>query len=83
MSTVLSQTTPKARKEYQCYLCARPICVGEQHDKMAGETDGDFWSMRMHHKCADLTRGWDEDNWECHDPHEFRRYEFRLKGERL
>ena len=66
-----SVTKPKARKYYKCHLCNRDIIPGEQHEKVAGVTDGDFWSMRMHFGCAGHTRTWASEDWECHDFIEF------------
>ena len=74
MSQILSQTTPRARKEHTCYLCNRPIPVGEVHVKLVGETDGDFWHMRMHTVCHKHTADWFEDDWEYHDYQEFRAF---------
>lgn len=74
-----SVTKPRARKHYPCYLCNKRIPTGEQHEKVAGLTDGDFWSTRMHFSCADHTMTWTSEDWEYHDPVEFRK--FYLEGD--
>lgn len=65
-------TEPKARKQYICYLCGRPIEKGEKHRKHVGSYWGDFYSMRVHLACDKHTAGWDVDDWESHEPQIFR-----------
>lgn len=69
-----SETNPRGQKEYSCYLCVRSIHVGEEHAKICGTTDGDFWSMRTHLKCREKTQGWGQEEWEYHEYIEFRKY---------
>ncbi len=74
MSLVLSSHTPRAAKEHRCYLCNRTIDVGEKHVLINSISPGDFCSFRMHAACdafADKIYH-DEDDWEFHDPCEFR-----------
>lgn len=70
--THLSDTTPKARKDYRCYLCGLPIPKGTVHDARRGIDDDGALTCRMHLDCVKLTAGWREDEWECHDEQEFR-----------
>lgn len=41
--TVVNHTRPKARKEYSCVECGRPIRIGETYAKCVGMCDG-YWS---------------------------------------
>lgn len=66
--THLEDTTPRARKPYQCYLCCGPIAIGEQHVKRAGIWEGEPISQRMHTACEKLTHKWDEGDWESFSP---------------
>lgn len=61
----LRDTTPIARKEHRCLLCALPIAVGEKHVMRAGVSDGEFSQFRMHVACEAVTQDWDEMDWEC------------------
>lgn len=70
--THLSDERPKARKAHVCYLCGRPIAVGEQHIRRVGVNEDGLFASRMHITCEALTAGWDEDSWEYHDSAEFR-----------
>lgn len=72
--THLNDSTPVARKPHQCYLCEHEIPVGEKHLCRTG-IDGEVRrpvTFRMHLGCHELTKGWDEDDWECFDPSDFR-----------
>jgi hypothetical protein len=68
----LEDTHPVARKAHRCYLCGREIAVGERHVRRTGVGEDGLWTGRMHEECEALTVGWTEDDWECHDPAEFR-----------
>lgn len=70
--THFSDTTPKARKKYRCYLCERTIEVGVKHVARRGADDGQAFAFRMHIECEKLTAKWDEDDWLYHEPSEFR-----------
>lgn len=67
--------TPKARKPHRCFLCERPIPVGEKHVKRSGFDQDGPASFRMHAACEARARGWDQWEWECHDAAEFRECE--------
>jgi hypothetical protein len=71
----IQTTNPVGRRQHTCYLCGRPIPKGEQHRKHVGTYDGDFYSMRNHISCDEKTNGWATEDWEGHDPYEFRKYE--------
>lgn len=74
MSTVLSNSTPRAAKRYRCWYCAQRIEVGEKHGYCTGTNEGDFWTMRFHPECdAYAQEHWDYDQWENHEPGEFKR----------
>jgi hypothetical protein len=70
--THLSDTRPRARKPYRCYLCARTIPAGDVHVCRTGRDEDGVSTARMHVACEARTRDWGEDEWECHDPAEFR-----------
>ena len=67
--------TPTARKPHRCFLCERPIPVGEKHVKRSGFNEDGPTSFRMHATCEARTHGWDQHCWECHDAIEFRAYD--------
>lgn len=72
--THLSDSTPVARKPHRCYLCEGEIPKGEKHLCRTG-IDGEAGrpvTFRMHLGCHELTKGWDEDDWGCFDPSDFR-----------
>lgn len=71
----LEDTRPMARKEHACYLCGRPIAVGQRHVRRVGTDSGEFVTTRMHEACEALTTEWIEWDWECHDQAAFREYE--------
>lgn len=68
----ISDSEPKARKPYLCELCQTTIQSGEVHLARRGISEGEAITARMHKTCAARTRHWTEDQWECHDPVEFR-----------
>jgi len=68
----LEDTSPKAKKEYRCYLCGLKINIGEKHIKRTGTADFEFITQRMHIDCEKLTNDWDENDWENFDEAEFR-----------
>ncbi len=75
MAEQLKSSSPVARKNYKCYLCDQVIPKGEKHEQWSGLDDGGkFFSARGHTQCVNLTvtLKWNEDDWECHDPWEFR-----------
>lgn len=70
----LEDTRPKARKDYACYLCGRPILKGTEHIKRSGISERCYVTSRMHLACESVTRHqlWDDMDWERHDANEFR-----------
>jgi hypothetical protein len=80
MSEVLSTGTPKARKQHQCYLCAKPIEVGSTYVRSSGTYDGNFWTMAMHVACEAQTKGWDETDWETFSPGDLQQSNDEPKG---
>jgi hypothetical protein len=51
MFTLLSQSTPKARKPYVCEWCGEAIEVGTTHVLYSGTMDGHWQDTRMHAEC--------------------------------
>lgn len=80
--THFSDTKPKARKDYRCYLCGLPILKGEEHLVRRGVSEGQLVACRMHEACENLTRQWDEDDWIYHDESEFRSELLETKTDR-
>ena len=55
MSThFVSASTATARKEHQCEECSRTITAGEQYQRLAGNWEGSFWSMKSCAHCNEL-----------------------------
>ena len=48
---ILSNTTPKARKQYKCNFCLLPIIKGEKHDCQVVVYDG-IYTWRSHFECG-------------------------------
>ena len=48
---LLSETEPKARKEYHCIWCPEKIAKGEKHVHESSKYDGDFQDHRWHLEC--------------------------------
>lgn len=72
----LRDTTPVARREYQCLLCELPIRAGTHHVLRVGTQYGNIHSMRMHIHCERKARVWDQLDWETATfGEEFRRFE--------
>ena len=73
--TWLGDTTPVARKDYQCCLCELVIPKGKKHIARRGICDDRPITSRMHIACVQLTRdlNWGEWDWEtATDAQEFR-----------
>ncbi len=49
--TLLSKTTPKARKSFRCIWCGQRIQIGEPYVRETGTYSGDFQSFAFHPKC--------------------------------
>ena len=76
----LSDKTTTARRVHECFLCGMEIPKGGRYIVREGVFTGEgFARSRMHVRCERLTKGWDDGDWEVHDPMEFRRYELGLK----
>ena len=60
----LSDTTRKARKEHRCYICGKPIEIASQYVERRGTNEDGILSCRMHIACEEMTRHWDEGDWE-------------------
>ena len=50
---VINITTPKARKEYICEVCGKPIAVGERYMNIAYNRDRKMLSRKTHFGCND------------------------------
>ena len=53
---LLSETTPKARKDYSCIWCGEPIPKGEFHVHEVSKYDGDFQDHRWHPECIKASK---------------------------
>lgn len=67
--TCTGQSVPTARKDHTCHLCGRAIPKGEKHICRNGIVSGKGRvSVRMHLKCEEVARDWDEMDWENFTP---------------
>lgn len=66
--THIRDTQRKAKKQHSCFLCAKPIAIGEQYTERFGYCDREAVAMRMHGRCEAVTVGWDQTDWECFSP---------------
>lgn len=71
----LNDTRPKARKPHNCFLCGMSIPAGETYVRRSGITSDGLLCFAMHVPCESKTRSWGQDEWDCHDPDDFRHYE--------
>ena len=72
MNTCIEETTPIAKKEHLCGLCDLPILKGTKYIRRYGiDEDGKF-AFKMHIECEQFTHDWDEMDWVCFAPTEFR-----------
>ncbi len=62
-----------AKKPHCCYLCGQTIKERTLYQEYTNCYDGRFTKIRVHEECFKLTHQWSEDDWEYHDPHEFRK----------
>jgi len=61
----LSDSNPKARKNYRCRVCYETIQVGETHVARRGIGDDGPDTCRMHSECCDyMDAENDQDIWE-------------------
>jgi hypothetical protein len=68
----LRDSVVKGKKEYRCAMCDEKILAGERHVVRVGVWD-DFGQFRMHLECEYETRNWSQDEWDSHEPCEFKR----------
>jgi hypothetical protein len=62
MPTVLSTTTPKARKRHICDSCCKPILPGTVYERQFCADGGDAWSYVAHRSCIAAAQIlWDND----------------------
>ena len=54
MITILSETTPAARRDHRCHGCLRAIKKGERHRARAARDGSAVFTTRMHERCQDL-----------------------------
>lgn len=75
MSFVSDTVLRVAAKPYRCWYCDQRITKGERHGMRVGADGGDFWVMRFHPECDQVVKfeRWSEEDYEFHDPSEFRR----------
>lgn len=52
MTTLLSDTTPKARKSYTCDSCGRAILAGTVYRRSFQVDGGEAWTWRSHPECT-------------------------------
>lgn len=68
-----NRTTPKARKEYKCEYCNKPIHIGQIHSYETGKYDGDMFGRRLHFPCYKMMQTYcrnnreDEFTWDAVD----------------
>lgn len=57
---VLREDRRKARRDYVCGLCGRPIKKGETYDNQTNKFDGRLYTFRSHAHCSALcSKIWD------------------------
>jgi hypothetical protein len=72
--TYLRETTPVARKPYDCIWCREKIKRGEKHDHQISVFDGNLQDQRWHPEClAAMHRDYAEHHEEEFTPHGFKR----------
>lgn len=58
-----------ARKRHQCCLCGQQIEADEGRVRWSGLVHGEgYCTSHAHPECMEVTRKWDEDDWECTSP---------------
>lgn len=53
---IISQTKPKARKEYKCDWCGLIVKKGEKHESSVLKSEGEIYNWRNHLRCAEIAR---------------------------
>lgn len=59
MSTSLSESRPKARKDHRCYWCGQQIKKGTTYHRWSGVSDGEFYSTAVHLECGEAWQSLD------------------------
>ena len=77
--THLSDTEPRARREYRCCLCGLRIRQNARHVARRGVLDDKPVTTRMHAVCEDAASEWEEEGWECLDQLAFRQHELGMR----
>jgi hypothetical protein len=82
--TWLSDTKPRARKQYHCDLCGRAIEHGQEHVARRGIGDDGPVTLRMHIICCEITKlyQWTDFDFENYDEAEFAVKVDAIKAER-
>lgn len=71
---LISETKPRARKDYRCVWCPEPILKGELHIHECSKYCGDIQDLRWHPECRDAAQAFfREYGEEEFPPHEFKR----------
>jgi hypothetical protein len=71
---LISETKPKARKEYSCIWCPEKIEAGAEHVHEVSKYDGELQDHRWHPECrAAATVYFRESGEEEFSPHECKR----------
>ena len=71
---LLSETTPKARKDYVCIWCGEAIPKATVHEYKVGKYDGELQCDRFHPECSKAsTKHFREEGAEEFIPYDFNR----------
>lgn len=55
---LISESTPKARKEHKCIWCGETIHEGEHYHREVCTFEGDFHNNPWHLECDDAASQW-------------------------
>ena len=53
---LISETRPKARKQYDCIWCVEKIAAGEAHIHEVSKYDGELQDHRWHPECHEAAQ---------------------------
>lgn len=68
------------RKAHRCCICGNTIMLEEQCCRWSGVDHGaGYVTSHAHPECFNLTKGWDEMDWENYSPGDLPRPEVRMK----
>ena len=74
MYEIISETRPKARKQYNCIWCPEKIQKGEVHFHEVSKYDGEFQDHRWHLECEKAAQAWFRESRETEfEPHACKR----------